>query len=112
MNSRLTDESAFATVSFLSERLRDGSITSSALVELYLARIKRFDPHLNSYVTVLRDHALAAAAKADDDAAQGKWGASFMAYHSPLKTSSSTTAIEPHGVQWHSMTAFLITRRP
>ena len=74
MNSRLTDESAFASVSFLSERLRDGSITSSALVELYLARIKRFDPHLNAYVTVLRDHALAAAAKADDDAAQGKWG--------------------------------------
>ncbi len=45
--------------------VRDGEVTSVELVELYLERIGRLDPQLNSFVTVRPDEALADARAAD-----------------------------------------------
>jgi amidase len=45
--------------------IRDGEVSSKELVELYLERIERLDPQLNSYRTVYAEQALEAAADAD-----------------------------------------------
>jgi amidase len=57
----LSDELAFAPALELADRIRNGDVTSVELVEMYLDRIERIDPVLNSYVTVDADGALAAA---------------------------------------------------
>ena len=41
--------------------IRDGEVSAVELVQLYLDRIERLDPELNSYVTVCADEALAEA---------------------------------------------------
>jgi amidase len=57
----LTDDLAFTPALELAGRIRGGDVTSLELVEIYLDRIERVDPILNSYVTVDADGALAAA---------------------------------------------------
>ncbi len=59
---------AFAPVHELTRQLRDGELTALQLTNLYLERIDRFDSKLNAYVSVLTDHARAAAQSADRDA--------------------------------------------
>lgn len=52
--SAMTGEDlAFAGVARLAELLRAGEVTPRELVELYLARIERFDPKLNAFVSDL-----------------------------------------------------------
>ena len=52
---------AFAGVARLSELLRAGEVTPRELVELYVERIERLDPKLNSFVSVRAEAALAEA---------------------------------------------------
>ena len=52
--------------------ISDNSFSSTALTEMMLARIAAIDPKLKSYVTVLHDDALQAAAAADKEIAAGK----------------------------------------
>ena len=47
------------------ELLREGSVTSTALVEGYLRRIEEIEPRLNAFRVVYRERALAEAAQAD-----------------------------------------------
>jgi len=56
---------AFQSITQLGERLRAGEITSRGLTELYLNRIARHDPKLNSYLAVLTEQALLAAQASD-----------------------------------------------
>lgn len=56
----------------LAARLRDGRLTSLGLVEATLARIAARDPHYLSFYRVLTDTALAEAARADTDLAEGR----------------------------------------
>lgn len=46
-------ELAFTSALEQARLVRDGEVTSRELVELYLERIERIDPQLNSYVTVV-----------------------------------------------------------
>src|SRR3954471_14685654 len=46
---------AFAGIARQAEMIRAGEITSRELVELYLERIERLDPQLNSYRVVLAE---------------------------------------------------------
>jgi amidase len=55
------DELAFAGIVRLSELLRAGEVTPRELVELFLARIERFEPKLNAFVSVRGEAALAEA---------------------------------------------------
>ena len=57
----MSDELAFASALELAAQLRAGTVSPVELVELYLDRIERLDPKLNSYVTVDAEGALAAA---------------------------------------------------
>jgi amidase len=57
----VSDELAFATALEQAARVRAGDVSAVELTELYLERISRLDPELNSYVTVDADGALASA---------------------------------------------------
>jgi amidase len=68
-------ELAFAGVVRQAELIRGGEVSSKELVELYLERIARLDPELNSFRTVLGERALADAQQADARRAAGGDGA-------------------------------------
>ncbi len=73
---------AYAPVTQLSRRIEARQLTSERLTQIYLNRIDRFDPKLRCVITLLRDHALEQARKADAEIAAGH-------YRGPL-----------HGIPW------------
>jgi len=73
---------AFASVRELAELVRTKKVSSTALTEMYLERIKRHDPVLKFNVTLTEERARAQAKEADRDIASGK-------YRGPL-----------HGLPW------------
>jgi Asp-tRNA(Asn)/Glu-tRNA(Gln) amidotransferase A subunit family amidase len=73
---------AFATVAELSGLLRERKITSLALTQMYLDRLKRFDSKLHFLTNLTEERALAQAKAADAEIAAGK-------YRGPL-----------HGIPW------------
>src|SRR6202048_533601 len=76
------EELAFATVRELAEFVRTKKVSSSALTEMYLQRLKRYDPTLKFTVTLTEERARAQARDADREIAAGK-------YRGPL-----------HGLPW------------
>jgi Asp-tRNA(Asn)/Glu-tRNA(Gln) amidotransferase A subunit family amidase len=76
------EDLAFATVSEQASLLRRGKITSLALTQMYLARLKRYDAKLHFVISLTEDRALAQAKAADAEMAAGK-------YRGPL-----------HGIPW------------
>src|SRR5687767_2113010 len=64
---------AFATVRELAELLRAGKVTSVALTEMYLSRLKRLDKSLLAVITFTEERALAQARQADLEIAAGKY---------------------------------------
>jgi aspartyl-tRNA(Asn)/glutamyl-tRNA(Gln) amidotransferase subunit A len=60
------------TIAELSTALRAGTISSEELTKAYLERIKKFDSHLNSFITVTESAALAAAKEADQKQRAGQ----------------------------------------
>ncbi|HUS18048.1 MAG TPA: amidase, partial [Terriglobales bacterium] len=76
------EEVAFASVRQLAELVRTRKVSSTALTQMYLGRIKRYDPLLHFVITLTEDRALAQAKEADREIAAGK-------YRGPL-----------HGIPW------------
>ena len=76
------DDVAFFSARRLGELIRTKKISSVALTEMYLARLKRYDPLLKFNITLTDDRAQAQAREADRDLAAGK-------YRGPL-----------HGLPW------------
>ncbi len=76
------DEIAFASVRELAELVRTQKVSSLALTEMYLERLKRYDPTLKFVVTLTEERARAKAKEADREISQGK-------YRGPL-----------HGLPW------------
>jgi amidase len=62
---------AFAGLAKQAAMVREGSVSSRELTELYLERIERIDPQLNSYRVVMAERALADANQADSRRAAG-----------------------------------------
>ena len=60
------------TLAELSAGLHAGDFSSVEITQHFLARIKRFDEQLNSYITLTEEQALAQAAAADKRLAQGE----------------------------------------
>jgi Asp-tRNA(Asn)/Glu-tRNA(Gln) amidotransferase A subunit family amidase len=73
---------AFLPVTELSDLVRRRKVTSLQLTEMYLNRLKRYDPVLKCVITLTEDRALAQARAADAEIARGK-------YRGPL-----------HGIPW------------
>ena len=76
------EDLAFATVGEIGELLSKRVITSLALTQMYLARLKRYDSRLHFVITLTEERALAQAKKADEEIARGH-------YRGPL-----------HGIPW------------
>jgi Asp-tRNA(Asn)/Glu-tRNA(Gln) amidotransferase A subunit family amidase len=73
---------AFATVRELGALIQSKKISVVGLTEMYLARLKRFNPQLNFAVTLTEERARAQAAELDAELANGR-------YRGPL-----------HGIPW------------
>src|SRR5579859_7582728 len=73
---------AFASVRQLAELVRTKKVSSQALTQMYLERLKKYDAVLKCVVTLTEERALAQAKKADEEIAAGK-------YRGPL-----------HGIPW------------
>jgi Asp-tRNA(Asn)/Glu-tRNA(Gln) amidotransferase A subunit family amidase len=73
---------AYSSARQLAELVRTRKISSTALTEMYLERIQRYDPILHFVITLTEDRARAQAKEADREIAAGK-------YRGPL-----------HGVPW------------
>lgn len=76
------EELAFATVSELASLLQSRKVTSLALTEMYIERLKRLDRKLHFVITMTEERALAQAKAADAEIVAGK-------YRGPL-----------HGIPW------------
>ena len=76
------EELAFTSVRELAELVRTRKVTSLALTQMYLARLKRYDSKLHFVVTLTEERALAQAKAADAEIAAGH-------YRGPL-----------HGIPW------------
>jgi Asp-tRNA(Asn)/Glu-tRNA(Gln) amidotransferase A subunit family amidase len=66
-------EIAFAPITRLSRWIETRKLTSARLTQIYLDRIKRYDPKLRCIITLTGDAALAQAKKADAEIAAGKY---------------------------------------
>jgi Asp-tRNA(Asn)/Glu-tRNA(Gln) amidotransferase A subunit family amidase len=73
---------AFAPVHHLAEWIKAKQLSSERLTQIYLARLKQYQPVLRCTITLCEDHALAQARAADAEIAAGK-------YRGPL-----------HGIPW------------
>ena len=73
---------AFQTVPVLAEYVRAKKVSSVALTEMYIARLRRYDPELHFLITLTEERAMAQARAADAEIAAGK-------YRGPL-----------HGLPW------------
>jgi len=76
------DELAFLPVTELSELVRRKRVTSVQLTQMYLARLKKYDPVLKCVISLTEDRALRQAYAADGEIRAGK-------YRGPL-----------HGIPW------------
>lgn len=68
----VSNEFAFTPVHELIGFLEKGGVTSSALVEMYLARIEQYDPTLGAFVASYAEDAMSAARTADHMIASGR----------------------------------------
>ncbi len=76
------EELAFLPVTELSELVRRKRVTSVELTQMYLVRLKRYDPVLKCVISLTEDRALEKARAADAELSRGK-------YRGPL-----------HGIPW------------
>ena len=76
------EDVAFYSARQLGELVRTKKVSSSALTEMYITRLKRYDPLLKFVITLTEDRAKAQAKEADREIAAGK-------YRGPL-----------HGLPW------------
>jgi len=76
------DDLAFTSVRELAELIRTRKVSSVVLTQMYLRRLKKYDPTLKFLVTLTEERALAQAKKADEEIAVGH-------YRGPL-----------HGLPW------------
>jgi Asp-tRNA(Asn)/Glu-tRNA(Gln) amidotransferase A subunit family amidase len=79
---RSEEELAFLSVRQLAKLLETRQVTSTELTQMYLARLKKYDPILHCVVTLTEELALRQAKKADEEIASGT-------YRGPL-----------HGIPW------------
>jgi len=76
------DELAYAGVAALSEMVRSRKVKPSELTDMYLSRLKRYDPQLHFVINLTEERARKQAKDADAEIARGK-------YRGPL-----------HGIPW------------
>ena len=110
------DDLAFWPVSDLARWLRQGEITSVELTELYLDRLKRYDPVLHCVITLTEERALAQARRADEELRAGvdrgplhgiPWGAKDLL---AVRGAPTTWGATPYKDQVIDMDATVVQR--
>ena len=110
------EELAFLPVAALSELVRARRVKPSELTEMYLDRLKRFDPQLHCVVSLTEERARAQARAADHAISQGKyrgplhgipWGAKDLLSARGYRT---TWGAGPHKEQVIDADATVVTR--
>jgi len=99
-----TTDLAFTSAVRQAELVRNGDVTPSELVELYLTRIDDLNPQLNAYITVAADFARSAARSAERQLASGDGDvAPFLGVPISIKDLADTADIvSTHGTaQWN-----------
>jgi Asp-tRNA(Asn)/Glu-tRNA(Gln) amidotransferase A subunit family amidase len=71
------DDVCFASARELAELVRTKKVSSVALTQMYLERLKRYDPQLHFVVTLTEERALSKAKEADRDLMAGKYRGSL-----------------------------------
>ncbi len=66
------EEIAFLPVTQLAQLVRTRQVSSVALTEMYIERLRRFDPKLQCVITLTEERALAQARRADRELAEGR----------------------------------------
>ena len=87
----------FLTLAEAARRIRSREITSTTLVSACLDRIKVLDPKVNSYITVMREQALAQAAQLDAEAKSGKFRGPLHGVPISLKDNIDTSGVRTTG---------------
>ena len=67
------DDLCFASIAEISELISSGEVSPVDLIDAHLARIEQTDGRLNSFVTLLGDEAVAAAANAENAIQSGNY---------------------------------------
>ncbi len=67
------EDIAFAPVTRLSRWIEQKKLTSTRLTQIYLERLRKYDPKLRCVITLTADHAMEQAKKADAEIAAGKY---------------------------------------
>lgn len=102
------NETCYLDLLEASRRIQAGEITSVELTRAMLQRIEAIDPRLHSYATVMRDQALAAAERCDDESRRGKRRSALHGVPVAVKDLLWTTdAPTSHGMPLHR--AFVAT---
>ena len=91
------NEIPFLTASALSRLIRDGEISPVEAAEAYFDRIGRVDGKLNSYITVTRDEALAAARQAESEITAGNYRGALHGVPVAVKDQFNTAGIRTTG---------------
>ena len=87
----------FLTASALSRLIRDGEVSPVEAAEAYFDRIGQVDGKLNSYITVTRDEALAAARQAEGEIAAGNHRGALHGVPVAVKDQFNTAGIRTTG---------------
>lgn len=92
------EDVAFWSVIQLAELVRSRQVRSVELTEMYLARLKRYDPILKCVVTFTEELAMRQAQRADAEIAAGNTAGTYTVSLGALKTSWRRRVTEPLGV--------------
>src|SRR5262245_56284766 len=110
------EQLAFAPVLQLAKLIAEGDVTSVDLTQMYLARLKRYGERLHCVITLMEEQALAQAAQADREIADGKhrgplhgipWGAKDLLATKGVRT---TWGAEPYESQMIDADATVVER--
>lgn len=88
------EDLAFASATELGDLMRRKKVSSTNLTEMYLTRLKRYDPLLHFVITLTEERALTQAKEADAEIARGH-------YRGPL-----------HGLPWGAKDLLAVKRYP
>lgn len=110
------EDTAFYSVTALSELIRSRRVTSTELTRMYLSRLKKYGPRLECVVTLTEELALSQAKKADEEIAAGlyrgplhgiPWGAKDLLATKGIKT---TWGAMPYKDQMIDVNATVVER--
>jgi aspartyl-tRNA(Asn)/glutamyl-tRNA(Gln) amidotransferase subunit A len=92
-SAQTTEDPATLSLTAASAAIRSRSLTASQLVRACLARVDTYNPKLNAFISITREHALAHARELDAEQAAGKFRSPLHGIPIALKDNIDTAGI-------------------